>query len=85
METSYVEDLNGSMLLSEKLDKVLSFELDFPLEISFRFHNRGTFRQETQKSSSKLSVQVCNQAFSPKQTGNICSQPILCGDLETAD
>lgn len=32
-----------------------SFELDFPYENLFNFHNQGTFRQETGKFSSKMS------------------------------
>lgn len=58
VESSCGEDLNGSILLSEKFDQLFSFELDFPYENLFSFHNQGTFRQETEKSSSKLSVQV---------------------------
>lgn len=48
------------MLLSEKFDKLVSFELDIPHEISFNFHHRGTFRQETPKSLPKLSMQANN-------------------------
>lgn len=58
MESSCAEELNGSLLLSEKFDKLFSFELDFPYENLFNFHNQSAFRQETEKSSSKLSVQA---------------------------
>lgn len=50
----------GSMLLSEKCDKLVSFELNIPHEISFNFHHCGTFRQETPKSLPKLSMQANN-------------------------
>lgn len=50
----------GSMLLSEKFDKLVSFELDIPHEISFNFHHIGTLRQETPKSLPKLSMQANN-------------------------
>lgn len=62
MGSSCGEEQNSSMLLSEKFIKrfffSFSFELDFPYENLFHFHNQGTFRQETEKSPPKLSVQA---------------------------
>lgn len=58
-KVAVVEELNGSMLLSERkkkeFDKLFSFEPDFPYE---NFHNQGTFREVTEKPSPKLSVQA---------------------------